>query len=138
MNITYEECTVSLTLNAVGIISADIVRSLRFYRTLGLEVPETPGAADVHVNIDLPNGLRLMLDSEEEIRKFRPGWTREAGNQCALAFQLDRPADVDEVYRRITEAGFDGDKEPWDAFWGQRYAQLHDPDGVPVDLYADL
>jgi hypothetical protein len=25
-----------------------------------------------------------------------------------------------------------------DAFWGQRYAQLRDPDGVPVDLYATL
>jgi uncharacterized glyoxalase superfamily protein PhnB len=35
-------------------------------------------------------------------------------------------------------AGFHGEKEPWDAFWGQRYAQLHDPDGVPVDLYASL
>jgi len=29
-------------------------------------------------------------------------------------------------------------RKPWDAFWGQRYAQLPDPDGVPVDLYAGL
>ena len=26
--------------------------------------------------------------------------------------------------------------KPWDAFWGQRYAVLHDPDGHQVDLYA--
>ncbi|MDQ3164047.1 MAG: VOC family protein, partial [Actinomycetota bacterium] len=45
---------------------------------------------------------------------------------------------VDEVYARVTAAGFRGEKEPWDAFWGQRYAQLLDPDGVPVDLYAPL
>jgi uncharacterized glyoxalase superfamily protein PhnB len=45
---------------------------------------------------------------------------------------------VDEVYARMTTAGFQGDKEPWDAFWGQRYAQLRDPDGVPVDLYATI
>jgi uncharacterized glyoxalase superfamily protein PhnB len=25
-----------------------------------------------------------------------------------------------------------------DAFWGQRYAQLADPDGVPADLFAAL
>ena len=31
-----------------------------------------------------------------------------------------------------------GIKEPWDAFWGQRYAQVRDPDGNPVDLYAPL
>ena len=29
-------------------------------------------------------------------------------------------------------------KEPWDAFWGQRYAQIHDPDGNVVDLFAPL
>jgi uncharacterized glyoxalase superfamily protein PhnB len=31
-----------------------------------------------------------------------------------------------------------GEKEPWDAFWGQRYALLGDPDGVRVNLYAAL
>ena len=42
------------------------------------------------------------------------------------------------VFERVVEAGFDGEKAPWDAFWGQRYAQLRDPDGIPVDLYAPL
>jgi hypothetical protein len=27
---------------------------------------------------------------------------------------------------------------PWDAYWGQRYALLGDPDGVRVNLYAAL
>jgi hypothetical protein len=35
-------------------------------------------------------------------------------------------------------AGYDGHKEPWDAFWGQRYAIVHDPDGNTVDLFAEL
>jgi uncharacterized glyoxalase superfamily protein PhnB len=30
------------------------------------------------------------------------------------------------------------ENEPWDAFWGQRYALLRDPDGVEVNLYAPL
>ncbi len=31
------------------------------------------------------------------------------------------------------------DPQPlWDAFWGQRYAILHDPDGNGVDLFAPL
>ena len=45
---------------------------------------------------------------------------------------------MDERYEQVTAAGFVGEKEPWDAFWGQRYAQLRDPDGVPVDLFAPL
>lgn len=27
---------------------------------------------------------------------------------------------------------------PSDAFWGQRYATVHDPDGNPIDLFAPL
>jgi uncharacterized glyoxalase superfamily protein PhnB len=44
--------------------------------------------------------------------------------------------EVDEVDARVTAAGFDGRKELWDAFWGQRYALLRDPDGIRVNLYA--
>jgi uncharacterized glyoxalase superfamily protein PhnB len=52
------------------------------------------------------------------------------GVECAS------PAEVDEVYARIVAAGFEGEKEPWDADWGQRYALLGDPDGVRINLYA--
>jgi catechol 2,3-dioxygenase-like lactoylglutathione lyase family enzyme len=121
-------------LNAIGIVASDMARSIRFYRLIGLDVPETPGEG--HVDTFLPNGVRFMLDSEEVVRSFRPSWTRTTGNQVALAFECDSPAEVDEIYARVVAAGFDGDKEPWDAVWGQRYAQLADPDGVPVDLYA--
>ena len=42
------------------------------------------------------------------------------------------------MYARVVSAGFEGEKEPWDAFWGQRYALLGDPDGVQVNLSAAL
>jgi uncharacterized glyoxalase superfamily protein PhnB len=79
-----------------------------------------------------------MVDTEDVIRSFNPGWNRATGNQLALAFACDSPAEVDEFYARVVAAGFEGEKEPWDAFWGHRYAQLRDPDGVPVDLFAAL
>ena len=123
-------------LNAIGIVTSDMERSIRFYRLLGLDLPETPGEG--HVDTLLPNGVRLMLDTEDVIRSFRPEWTRETGNQVALALECASPAEVDETYRRAVDAGFEGEKEPWDAFWGQHYAQLRDPDGVGVDLYAAL
>ena len=123
-------------LNAVGIVVSDMARSIAFYRLVGLDVPETPDEG--HVDAFLPSGVRFMLDSEETVRSFRPDWTRRTGNQLGLALECASPAEVDEVYARVTGAGFHGEKEPWDAFWGQRYAQLQDPDGVPVDLYAPL
>jgi catechol 2,3-dioxygenase-like lactoylglutathione lyase family enzyme len=123
-------------LNAVGIVASDMARSIRFYRLLGIDAPHTPDEA--HIDTFLPSGVRFMLDTEEVVRSFRPDWTRETGNQVALAFECESPAEVDDTYRRAVEAGFHGEKEPWDAFWGQRYAQLQDPDGVGVDLYATL
>jgi uncharacterized glyoxalase superfamily protein PhnB len=123
-------------LNALGVVTSDMTRSIRFYRLLGIDVPETP--EEGHVDAFLPNGVRFMLDSEDVVRSFRPDWSRQTGNQLAIAFECDSPAEVDAVYARIVDAGFHGEKEPWDAFWGQRYAQVADPDGVPVDLYAPL
>ena len=123
-------------LTAIGIVVTDMGRSIAFYRLLGLDVPETPGEG--HVDTFLPNGVRFMLDSEETVKSFRPEWTRAQGNQLGLAFECGTAAEVDEMYARAVAAGFDGEKEPWDAFWGQRYAQLADPDGVPVDLFAAL
>ena len=123
-------------LSAIGIVASDMGTSIRFYRALGLDVPETPDEG--HVDTFLPNGVRFMLDSEETMRSFKEDWSRETGNQISIAFECSSPAEVDEVYARVTGEGFEGEKEPWDAFWGQRYALLRDPDGVEVNLYAAL
>jgi len=123
-------------LNALGIVTSEMATSIRFYRLLGIDVPETPDEG--HVDTFLPNGVRFMLDSEDVVRSFRPDWKRESGNQVGLAFECESAAEVDDLYAQVVAAGFEGDKPPWDAFWGQRYAQLRDPDGVPVDLYATL
>jgi catechol 2,3-dioxygenase-like lactoylglutathione lyase family enzyme len=122
-------------LNAIGIAVADLQRTLQFYRLLGLDYDEPD---DGHVEATMANGTRLMFDTEEVIRSFLPDWRRANGNQVSLAFECSSPAEVDEVYARVVAAGFEGEKEPWDAFWGQRYALLGDPDGVRVNLYARL
>jgi uncharacterized glyoxalase superfamily protein PhnB len=122
-------------LNAIGIVVTDVGRSIAFYRLLGVDFPAD---GDGHIEATLPNGTRLMLDEESVVKSFRPDWTREIGNQLALAFECSSPAEVDKLYGRAKTDGFDAEKEPWDAFWGQRYAQLRDPDGVPVDLFAWL
>jgi uncharacterized glyoxalase superfamily protein PhnB len=112
-------------------------RALAFYRRLGLEFPD--GAeSEGHVEAQLSGGLRFMLDDEATIRSFEPEWQRNTGNTIGLAFACESPADVDRIYGELTAAGYEGHKEPWDAFWGQRYAQVRDPDGHGVDLFAPL
>jgi len=125
-------------LDMIGIIVADLSASLSFYRLLGLDIPEGVDNEE-HVEITLANGLRIAWDPVETILMFDPEWTPPVGNhRNSLAFRCDSPADVDATYRKLIDAGHTGYKEPWDAFWRQRYAIMHDPDGNGVDLFADL
>ncbi len=113
--------------------------TLAFYRRLGIDVP--PDAdGQPHADVDLGSGMHLAFDTEDTIRSFDPGWTRptERGHRAALAFACDSPAEVDRAWADLTGAGYEGHLRPWDAFWGMRYAVVHDPDGTPVDLFAPL
>jgi uncharacterized glyoxalase superfamily protein PhnB len=125
-------------LDAFGIVVSDMARSVGFYRRLGLEFPD--GAeSQPHAEAELSGGVRYMLDTEETVRAFDPEWKRPTdGHVPGGAFQCESPEEVNRVYDELLEAGATAHKEPWDAFWGQRYAQLRDPDGTVIDLYAPL
>ncbi|MFC4493161.1 VOC family protein [Streptomyces ovatisporus] len=123
----------------IGIVTADMAASLAFYRLLGLDVPA--GAdGEAHVEAALPGGLRIAWDTDETIQSFNSGWHPgpHGSGRLGLAFLCDSPDDVDEQYARLTSAGHEGHKAPWNAFWGQRYAVVADPDGNEVDLFAPL
>lgn len=122
----------------IGLVVSDLTASVAFYRRLGLEFP--PGAEEQpHVEAELPGGLVLALDTEATVRSFHPAWRAPAGGgRAGLAFRCGSPAEVDAVYAELTDAGYHGELKPWDAFWGQRYATVHDPDGNGVDLFAPL
>ncbi len=115
-----------------------MARSVAFYRRLGLDFPE--GAeTEQHAEAPLPGGMRYALDAEDVMRSFDPGWKRPTdGYAGGGAFRCASPAEVDQVYGELLNAGGSAHKEPWDAFWGQRYAQVRDPDGTVIDLYASL
>jgi predicted lactoylglutathione lyase len=125
-------------LDAFGIPVTDMARSIAFYRRLGLEFPE--GAENEgHAEAEVSGGVRYMLDTEEMMRSFDPEWKRPTdGHLVGGAFRCESPEEVDRVYAELLDAGGTSHKEPWDAFWGQRYAQVRDPDGTVLDLYAWL
>ena len=125
-------------LYAFGIVVSDMGRAVAFYRRLGLEFPED-AENEGHVEAELGGGVRYMIDTEEVMRAFDQEWKRPSdGHLVGGAFRCESPEEVDRVYAELLEAGGTAYKEPWDAFWGQRYAQLRDPDGTVIDLYAPL
>ena len=125
-------------LDAFGIVVSDMPRSLAFYRKLGLEFP-AGAEGEGHAEAQLSGGIRYMLDTEDVIKSFDSEWQRpDRGHLHAGAFRCESADEVDRVYAELLATGGSGHREPWDAFWGQRYAQVADPDGNLVDLYATL
>lgn len=126
----------TLQLDVIGLVVADMGKSLGFYRRLGLQIPAAADA-EPHVETSLAGGLRLAWDTVATIHSFDPHWTAPSGGpRMSLAFRCESPAAVDSTFADLVDAGYDGHLPPWDAFWGQRYAILHDPDGNDVALYA--
>ena len=125
-------------LDVVAIVVGDMARSLAFYRALGFDLPASEDV-EPHVEATIPGGIRVAWDTVETIHTFDPGWTPPSGgHRMGLAFACDDPAEVDATYAALVAAGHEGHLEPWDAFWGMRYAVIHDPDGNNVDLFAPL
>lgn len=126
------------TFNAIGLAVADMAKSLAFYRRLGVDIP-AEADQEPHAEAALPGGVRLMFDTYETILSFDPDFTPGSGGSSgSLAFLCADPAEVDSTYAELIKAGHRSYKEPWDAFWGQRYAVVYDPDGNSVDLFAPL
>ncbi|QLY28645.1 VOC family protein [Nocardia huaxiensis] len=128
----------TVELDVVGIVVSDMAAAVAFYRRLGLSFDE--GAeGQPHVEARLGGGMRLALDTEATIRSFHPEWQAVAGGgRIGLACRCAGPAAVDALFEELVAAGYHGELKPFDAFWGQRYATVHDPDGNGVDLYAPL
>ena len=129
--------TTTPKLNVFALIVADMPRALAFYRALGLDIPASADS-EPHVDVEIADGIRFSFDDEAMVRGFMPSYQPSHGTWGSLAFECSSPAEVDATFEAVTAAGYHGEMKPWDAFWGQRYAVLKDPDGNSVDLYATL
>jgi catechol 2,3-dioxygenase-like lactoylglutathione lyase family enzyme len=59
----------------IGIIVSNMPASLRFYRLLGLDIPQEAEQED-HVEVTTPNGYRVSWDTEELTRSIHPHWEK--------------------------------------------------------------
>lgn len=128
----------AISLNTIGVTVKDLGKSLAFYRTLGLAIPD--GQDDEpHVEFTADNGYNIGFIPETTMFRNNPNWQPPTGdNRISLQFSCDSAAEVDETYERLIAAGYESFKAPWDAFWGQRFAQVLDPDGNNVSFFAPL
>ena len=124
-------------IDAVAVTSRDLKRSVSFYQELGFDFPEF-GLEERHLEATAaPGAVRLMIDTRE-LSKQLTGAEPVPANHAQFALLYDSPAEVDAAAAAIGAVGGMLVTAPFDAFWGQRYATVADPDGYRFDLFAPL
>ena len=97
-------------LHMLNLVVADMAASLAFYRRLGIAVPKSQDAATAHVQLRMPGGLSLELDTTESARIWHAGWRADpAGVRVVIGFSLPTREAVDERYAELTSAGMRAD-----------------------------
>ncbi len=61
-------------LHMLNLVVGDMSASLDFYRRLGIAVPLGEDAAGAHVQLRMPGGFSLELDTAESAQLWHAGW----------------------------------------------------------------
>ena len=126
-----------MKISAVGVSTTNMMKSAEFYTLLGFMFP-TFKEDEQHLEPITPEGsARLMID-HHDLAKSIIGEEPTHGNHSSFGIEYESADQVNSVAEKLTQAGFNVVKAPWDAFWGQRYCIVADPDGYMCDLYAAL
>lgn len=111
-----------MNLNQVTVAVSDIDRSVRFYRTLGLEPV-----------VLAPHYARFVCpDGRSTMSIHRIDGVAVAASTTVVYFECD---DLDATVDALVAAGLAFDSAPADRPWLWREARLADPDGNPICLF---
>jgi uncharacterized glyoxalase superfamily protein PhnB len=129
----------------VNLVVGDMGAAVDFYRVLGLDLDLSamggwpPGTDNLHVNAR-PGDEPAQGDFDLDNVAMAHVWGSDSitAGETVIGFDLPTRDAVDEKYRELTDAGYRGRREPYDAFFGSRYALVEDPDGRPVGLKSPV
>ena len=127
-----------IVLDQVNLVVDDMAASSAFYRELGLEIDAggMPEWEPHHVSART-EGTDVDLDIDSAA--FASVWNAGSkGAGVVLGFRVESRDAVDELYEQLMAAGHEGQQEPYDAFWGARYAIVTDPSGNTVGLMSPV
>ncbi len=129
-----------IRLDQINLIVGSVGASRAFYSRLGLDFGDAhdPVWSDHHVSAlhgdDAP--IDVDLDSQAFADKWNHGWP--GGPGAVLGFKVGSRREVDDLVAELAADGVPVQQEPYDAFWGARYAVVSDPDGNGVGIMSPM
>jgi catechol 2,3-dioxygenase-like lactoylglutathione lyase family enzyme len=129
-----------IRIDQVNLIAQNVEASRNFYSRLGLDFGDVsdPVWADHHVSAvhGEHGGIDLDIDSTSFVQKWDAGWP--GGTGVVIGFKVDSRPEVDALVAALVADGVEVQQEPFDAFWGARYAVVSDPDGNGVGIMSPV
>ena len=129
-----------MRLDQVNLVVRDVEVTRSFYSRLGLDFGEEHDPVWAHHHVGAPHGehaaIDVDLDSTSFVQKWDAGWP--GGTGIVVGFKVDSRQEVDKLVATLAAEGVPVQQEPFDAFWGARYAVLSDPDGNGVGIMSPI
>jgi predicted lactoylglutathione lyase len=125
-----------ITLDSVNLFVRNINKTLQFYSLLGFTFNEVDYKKDY---VKLAFGpISLCFYSEKIVTSFfnDPTISSSRNHSFELSFRVDQPKEVDLIYNKMVENGYNSFKQPINSDWNQRVAFLTDPDNNLVEICA--
>jgi hypothetical protein len=125
-----------IQLTMLGVIVREMPTALRFYRLLGLEIPDGEDEKKIVLH-RMGSGVTILFDTV-----FAAGYDIEympadhPGYRTFFEFYLGDDTAVDAKYAQLTGAGYHGRMAP-EKTSGPYAAMVDDPDGNVVLLTSD-
>ena len=125
----------SLNLSMVGIVVKDMAESIKFYRRLGVELPEDAENSK-HVEVKMGD-LTFFLHSSRLNRLWDPSKTTPSGGyRVILEFFLESNEAIDKKYQQLIAFGYESHFAPYQTPLDTYFAMVNDPDGNSILLSA--
>jgi catechol 2,3-dioxygenase-like lactoylglutathione lyase family enzyme len=128
-----------IRLDQLNLVVHDVEASRTFYARLGLDFGDDPDPVwDAH-HVSARQGETIPLDVDLDSETFAARWNHGgSGRGAILGFKVDTREAVDALVESLVAEGVAVQQEPYDAFWGARYAVVSDPDGNGVGIMSPI
>ncbi|MGO9874546.1 MAG: VOC family protein [Acidimicrobiia bacterium] len=129
-----------IEFGGLNLVARDVGATVAFYRRLGFAIPEekiwrTDSGPHHTEGATLEGTFEIEIDSSALASVYNAGYSADPeSGSTVIGFRLATREAVDIRYADLIAAGYRAHQEPYDTFWGARYAIVCDPDGRDVGL----
>lgn len=130
----------AIRLDQVNLVVRDVPASRAFYARLGLEFDDGGDTVWAEHHVSVRQGANVPLDVDLDSVPFAGRWNEgwPGGSGAILGFKVESRDEVDALVASLVGAGVSVQQQPYDAFWGARYAVVSDPDGNGVGIMSPI